>query len=151
MVVAHTPLRLLARRASFGTVRWMRWSLRFLLAAATPVVQIGVATGLGVFLSRIADGGSSGWGGLIGMVVGIIIGNGLGLAAMLFVVGSIHRRTLWWRVVVPALAVAVSAAFIISGASMGFAFWGVVALYLAASAAIVMWCSGRARTTASDT
>lgn len=113
------------------------------VTVATPCVQIASAVVLGVILSLAGRGDSSGWGDLIGAVVGIVVGAGLGFGIVLVLVARIQGRRLRHRlglatVAIPSglVATAVSGVF-------GVSFWVGYAVYLGCCAGVVWWYAGR--------
>jgi hypothetical protein len=118
-------------------------SRRLKFTVATPFAQVGSAALLGVVLSRFGRDDASGWGDLIGAVIGVIFGAGIGFGVVLVLVARALDRPLGHRVVLAVLAVpSALVASMVTGVT-GFEFWVVYAGYLAVCAGLVWWYSGR--------
>ena len=101
---------------------------------------------LALVLSRAFDDDSSGWGDLIGVLVGMVFGAGLGLALVLVGVGTALRRAIRERVLAAVLALpSALLVSIVAGVSQ-IDFWLAYAVYLGVSMCVVWWYSGRAAT-----
>lgn len=110
---------------------------------ATPCAQIATAGLLGLVLSRIGRGDASGWGDLIGAVVGIVIGAGLGLGLVLVLVARTQGRRLRARLALATAAIpSALVATAVSGV-FGVSFWVGYAVYLSVCAGVVWWYAGR--------
>lgn len=121
----------------------MRRSRRVAFTVATAPIQAAAAALVGLALSWAGSGDPSGWGGLIGAIVGVMVGAGVGLGVILVLVARALRRS---RAQAAALALlSVPGAVLVSFAAgpLGIGFPQAWVLYLAPCAWLVWWYSGR--------
>lgn len=96
-----------------------------------------------MLLSRWGRDDSSGWGDLIGAVVGIVLGPGVGLAVVLFLVGRARGGSVVRSLSVALLAVPTGLAVGVAASLLDVGFWVTYGVYLAASTLLVWRFAGR--------
>lgn len=109
----------------------------------TPCVQIASAMLLGAVLSLAGRGDASGWGDLIGAIVGIMVGTGLGLALVLVVLGRTRGHRVRHRLAIAVAAIPSAVLATAVAAVLGVSFWIGYAVYLGLCAGVVWWYAGR--------
>jgi len=116
---------------------------RLVFTLLTPVLQIFLAVALAVLFASGADDDLSGWGDLIGVLVGLVFGPGLGLALMLGVVSRAVGHSLIGATLRALVALPTSLVISTVAALLEMDFWVALAIYIVGSCALVWWYSGR--------
>lgn len=121
----------------------MRRSHRVAFTVATAPTQVAAAGLVGLVFSRAGRSDPSGWGDLIGAIVGVMIGAGAGLGVIMVLVARTLRRS---RAQAAALALlSVPSAVLVSmvAGPLGIGFPQAWVLYLVPCTWLVWWYSGR--------
>ena len=107
------------------------------------MVQILSALVLALLFSRWGEGSASGWGDLIGVIVGIVVGAGGGVGIVLVLAARQQQRTWRHQATVMALATPSAIAAIAVAGVVRVDFWVALVAYLVISMVVVWSYAGR--------
>jgi hypothetical protein len=121
----------------------MRGSRRVAFTVATAPTQVTAAALVGFALSQAGRNDPSGWGDLVGSIIGIMIGAGAGLGLILALVARALRRPRTHAAVLALLSVPSALLVSIATGPLGIGFPAAGAVYLGLCTGAVWWYSGQ--------